>query len=116
LGKTITFEKAAIDASKFFFQNNNFLLLPFVVIKKFFQSNVFSFNKITKKLNCANFDLKELLYSVNMFYIIDGNIELLEKFMIRVDKEVDKYAETLGKVETKSKIKFQISSILYSFF
>ncbi len=51
-----------------------------------------------------------------MFYIIDGNIELLEKFMIRVDKEVDKYAETLGKIERKSKISFQFSSIFNSFF
>ncbi len=51
-----------------------------------------------------------------MFYIIDGNIELLAKFMIRVDKEVDKYAETLGKIERKSKISFQFSSIFNSFF
>jgi hypothetical protein len=51
-----------------------------------------------------------------MFYIIDGNIELLEKFMIRVDKEVDKYAETLGKIERKSNINFQFSSIFYSYF
>ena len=88
LGKTITPEKIAVECSVKYAKNNEFLILPEMV---FLNSSLFI-------LITRNFLLifQDLMYSLNMFTLIKDDKDLLNKWMARVDKEVNHYKDDLG--------------------
>ncbi|CAG2165414.1 unnamed protein product [Oppiella nova] len=66
LGKTITFEKAVVVLSQRYFQNKDYMLLPAL----------------------------EILYHLNYTFLLIGNQTLLNKWMSRVDKEIEAHIIT----------------------
>ncbi|CAG2123094.1 unnamed protein product, partial [Medioppia subpectinata] len=67
LGKTITPEKVAVECSIKYVKNKEFLILPEL----------------------------DLLYQLNWLNLIRGNEVLLNKFMVRVEKEVNHFKDNI---------------------